>query len=105
MKVQRVVVQGDGISWFFYCPACKGVHRFSVGRPTGRPNWSFNGDESKPTFSPSLLMYYTDQETKERKTICHLFVRNGRIEYCGDCPHDHAGKTIDMVDIPPEDVI
>jgi len=68
------------------------------------PRWSFNGDVEKPTFSPSLLVY--DRSSGERKTGCHLFVRDGMIEYCGDCPHEFAGKTIPMEDWegiePPE---
>jgi len=27
-------------------------------------------------------------------------VTNGKIDYCGDCGHALAGKTIDMVDFP-----
>lgn len=32
-------------------------------------------------------------------TRCHLFVTNGQIIYCGDCPHDLAGKTVDMLPV------
>lgn len=101
MLIEKVTIEGvEGDNYFFYCPACGCVHRYQCGTKSG-PNWTFNGDYDKPTFSPSLLMfYYTHPETKEQKTICHLFVRDGKIDYCGDCPHDHAGKTIPMVEIP-----
>ena len=72
----------------FYCPACKCVHPFDLDR------WTFNGDVERPTFSPSLRVLNPTDTT----TTCHLFVRDGRIEYCGDCPHEMAGKTVDMVD-------
>ena len=29
---------------------------------------------------------------------CHLFVKNGQIEYCSDSTHSLAGKTVPMVD-------
>lgn len=81
-------------SYFFYCPGCKCGHHYEV------PRWTFNGNVEKPSFSPSLLMFTTRVETGERKTECHLFLTDGRITYCGDCPHPLSGKTIEMVEFP-----
>jgi hypothetical protein len=69
----------------FYCPGCKHSHMFNE-------QWSFSGDMNAPTFSPSLLNY-TDLER------CHLFVKNGKIEYLSDCKHALAGQTIEMEDV------
>lgn len=69
----------------FDCPACGYAHSFEV------PRWSFNGDFVKPTFSPSLRLLGLNGNT-----LCHLFVNEGRIEFCSDCPHSLAGKTIEM---------
>lgn len=93
--------QPDGCLYLFYCPGCKDTHTIPVGRQQG-PNWTFDGNRDKPTFSPSLLIFTTAPETKQRRTICHLFVKQGRIEYCGDSPHELAGKTVDMVEIPED---
>lgn len=95
----KVEDYGNGV-WLFWCPACREHHPFHVvhaDHPTG-PKWTFNGNVEKPTFSPSLRVFA--RKLSERVTACHLFVRDGRIEYCQDCPHEFAGKTVDMVDMP-----
>lgn len=70
----------------FHCPGCRCTHQIKL------PQWTFNGDYERPTFSPSIL-YNPDVE----KHRCHFFVRNGRIEYLSDCHHSLAGQTVDMV--------
>lgn len=90
----------DGIYYSFWCLACQRLHSFVCERPENqqRPSWSFNGDFDKPTFTPSLLQYITHPDgTKE--TLCHLFVREGKIEYCSDNP-TLAGQTLMLPDIP-----
>lgn len=72
---------------FFYCPACKTKHAINV-------SWNITGSDDCPTVNPSVLT--TMPPTDYR---CHLFIRNGKIEYCGDCSHDMKGKTVDMEDI------
>lgn len=94
--------------YFFWCPACKGPHSFRTKAPTGRPTWEFDGNSQRPTFKPSLLCFTTVKKDGEetqppvRRTICHLFVRDGQIEYCGDSPHELSGKTVQMVPYPDE---
>lgn len=82
--------------WVFWCPGCNEAHSFSVGNPTG-PSWTFDGNLESPTFSPSLLYNRPENAQPGR---CHLFIRDGRIEYCGDCAHGMAGWTIPMVHLP-----
>jgi len=90
--------QPDGRIHFFYCPACQQLHAFNTDRPDGRrPCWTYNGDPARPTFSPSLL--YPD-----KKPRCHLFLKDGRLEFCGDSGHELAGKSVDLPDIP-EDLV
>ena len=76
----------------FYCPACQKTHPFSLNR------WSFNGEKDRPTFSPSLLVHPRNGQVR-----CHLFLREGRIEYCSDCEHQMAGMTVSLPDIPITD--
>ena len=63
----------------FLCPACNETHSFELSEW----GWDFNGDFDKPTFSPSLR--YPD---------CHLFVKDGMIEFCNDCHHALNGLTV-----------
>lgn len=84
------------------CDACKRMHYIAIEKPSSNGSkWSFNGDLVKPTFNPSVLVKsgraadpnYVPKEN-EPPEICHFFVRDGNIEYCSDCSHALAGKTI-----------
>jgi len=86
--------QDVGSYWLFWCPACKCGH----GIPT--PRWGFNGNVDSPTFTPSLRRSWTNPDTKQQETLCHLTVTHGQITYHADCPHDMKGQTIPMQDLP-----
>lgn len=103
-------VAGGYIS--FPCPGCRSHHTIPVEPREKGPHWTFDQNWECPTLSPSLSTKYTEPLTDEEEErvfageklskpqmVCHLFVRFGRIEYLSDCTHDHAGRTIDMVDI------
>lgn len=79
----------------FFCPGCQMYHHVTVerGDSYSGPVWTWNGDLEKPTVNPSLLINYLG--TNKR---CHLFVRDGRIQYLNDCNHALKGQTIDMED-------
>lgn len=104
----------------FWCPGCNDLHQIPVSaeRQPGKA-WGWNGDVERPTFEPSLLVRsghyaqanpkagncWCDWTPEERDEwgglgcgICHTFVRNGMIEFLGDCTHALAGQT---VPIPP----
>lgn len=87
---------GDLLGYLFWCPACEEPHPFHVGGPKG---WTFDGNLEAPTFTPSLRVLGRGKpgDTDAERTSCHLFVTAGRIHYCGDCPHELKGQTIDMV--------
>lgn len=57
-----------------------------------RPFWTWNGDTEKPTLKPSVKTW-TDDE------VCHSFVTDGRVQFLGDCTHEFAGKTVDLLDV------
>lgn len=95
-------------SYFFYCPACKRPHLVNVTPDGGGCTWSFNGDIEKPTLAPSVLTTLppgTRQNADPEYVdglppdVCHLFVKEGEIQYLGDCTHEFAGKTIQMIDV------
>ena len=82
-----------GEQWvWYYCAGCKQLH----GVPSKRWNW--NGSITSPTLSPSVRHYFPASEYGPEKTTCHYFVRDGRIEFCGDCEHELSGKIVDMTE-------
>lgn len=104
MKVVDVTkdVNTGGLSLWFDCPGCKhfeggsSYHRIPViqGRKTTGA-WEWNGDEEKPTTNPSVLISFDYGEQREKR-VCHFFLRNGVVEFCGDCSHPLAGKKVPL---------
>lgn len=86
----------DGVvaGYSFFCPGCGHTHAFFT---EGDLRWNFNGDLERPTFSPSLLNT-CDPHPDPKQRRCHLFLTDGRLEYCADCAHDLAGQTVKLVD-------
>jgi hypothetical protein len=94
----------------FWCPGCEEIHVISVAAG----GWFFNGDYDTPTFSPSILVsggHYASgwigpncwctfnlehPENRFKCSICHSFVKNGMIEFLGDCTHSLAGQTVTL---------
>ena len=85
----------------FHCPGCNCSHRIKIN---GDYKWDWNGDLVKPTVAPSILVRGTEPVTDEeigrimqgeviepRPLICHSYVREGQIEFLGDCTHQLAG--------------
>jgi hypothetical protein len=96
MKVKKCEWQGKTV-YVFRCPGCKENHYFD-------DRWTFNGDYDNPTFSPSLHIKYGKSSNEEMaylegKTVCHSFVRNGKIAFLNDCEHELGGQTVEMKDI------
>jgi len=77
-------IDGSFYAWIFQCPGCHDVHLVD-----GR--WSFNNDQEKPTFQPSL-------KRTRPGYCCHSFVRDGKIQFLGDCTHELAGQTVEIPD-------
>lgn len=111
----------EGGKLLFWCPGCCEAHQVQVGGGPG-PRWGFNGDYDRPTFTPSInvtgvSLNMTDDELdrvfaefkmpedRERlladrryRTVCHSFVREGQIQFLGDCTHALAGQTVPLRD-------
>jgi hypothetical protein len=80
----------------FHCPGCGYDHPFHVAPQRiapGSPLWDWNGSLDKPTFSPSLLVFRDVPESR-----CHSFVRDGKIQFLGDCFHSLKNQTVDLPD-------
>lgn len=89
-KIRTAIASNNKRIYTFHCIGCGHSHMFN-------DEWRFNGSFESPTFSPSLLNYLPDGSQR-----CHLFVRNGKIEYLNDCTHKYAGKIIDLEDVENE---
>ncbi len=88
---QKVRRTSDGL-WMFECPGCGNAHGVT-------DSWKFNGNQDRPTFSPSVLVRgVKDAASDPTPTVCHSFVRDGQIQFLGDCTHSLAGKTVDLPD-------
>ncbi len=116
-KIERIGTKHAGNEFYqFFCPGCQGHHVYYVkwspealeertkcGFSNTPPAWTFDGNLDSPTFSPSLLNTWNPPSEPDKKKVCHLFVRAGRIEFCGDCTHALAGKTVEMAEVAPQD--
>ena len=102
MKLKPVTAHdGSPYGVRFDCPGCAEPH---VIPTTGDKAWSFNGSMEAPTFSPSILVRWRasdpdDPAAVAQESVCHSFVRDGRIEFLGDCTHHLAGQTVDLPEI------
>ena len=92
-KIVRVIHKGypdaetvNKMQYWYWCLGCNHVHAFATH--------TFNADYLNPTVSPSLL-----HSNPEQYHTCHSFIRNGFIEYLGDCWHDLKGKTVELPDV------
>lgn len=86
----------------FYCPACKECHWVAVGTRSVWPRdliWQFNGSCDKPTVNPSLLVTRKMPDSEQR---CHSFIRDGKIQYLGDCTHELKNQTVEIPEFPDE---
>lgn len=89
-----------GEQFWFMCKGCgdiggSGIHYFTTKHsgPDKHPVWGFDRNELSPTFSPSLLYRWTENGVPK---VCHLFLKNGVIEYLTDCTHAYKGKSVPL---------
>ena len=96
MKSSRGVQSGYSIM----CPECDMSHFIAVEMPLGNgAQWAFNNDLEKPTFKPSVRHRFG----RNFDRMCHYFVKEGKIIFCGDCTHELAGETRELLDWSEED--
>ena len=84
----------------FWCPGCNSHHALIVRGPGA---WGWNGSDTAPTFTPSVLSTYSGPDAGidgAPPARCHSFVTDGRIQFLTDCTHDFAGQTVDLPEWP-----
>ena len=94
MSNRAFLSRGESYSqvWFF-CPGCKGHHAVVVDRISGNgPLWHWNNSVELPTFSPSVMVNRGSHDQ------CHSFVKEGKIQFLGDCFHELKNQTVDLPD-------
>lgn len=82
-----------------WCPGCNEMHVL----PWKRGGWTFNGDVERPTFTPSFLHRWKSYDDgKPTPKICHYILTDGVLNFCSDCTHALAGKSVPLPELPAE---
>lgn len=96
--------------YLHWCPACEEVHRLP-------DNWNFDGNLESPTFDPSFkhsgmkLVKVDAKWTGEWELdaagypipmVCHYILTAGVLNFCSDCTHWYAGKSVPLPDLPTD---
>jgi Family of unknown function (DUF6527) len=93
--VVRVVKAHDGAEYgrLFHCPGCDEDHVVTLA---GEGAWTFNGDDVRPTFSPSFL-FLGDKRGDLPGFRCHSQITDGRIRFYEDTTHALSGLTVGLL--------
>lgn len=94
IKVSENIMDGvkyHHTQYLYMCPGCGYEHAFGLRTEGG--HHEFNMDLENPTVSPSLVQNFTPGK------MCHSFIRDGMIQYLGDCYHELAGQTVELPEI------
>ena len=84
----------EGKNYYYYwCPGCNEHHCFDDGWKI--ENWN------PLTVHPSILVYFPERKSPDGKvtprvTLCHVFIKQGRIQFLPDCQHELKGQTVPM---------
>jgi len=88
--------RGNYLMVWMWCPGCDEHHAVPITKPSNGNGvaWTFNGDEEKPTLSPSILVRH-----KRDNTVCHSFITDGKIQFLSDSTHKLAGQTVELPEV------
>lgn len=94
------------VSVKFHCPGCNMQHAVYV-QGDSVPVWTWNNLLDKPTFSPSIRRQGPQRDAAGNFTcgsegVCHSFVRDGMIEFLGDCTHALKNQTVPLPAMPSD---
>lgn len=84
---------------YWYCQGCKHAHSVHIdGKGGEQRNWAFTGTPDEPTLHPSLRVFMT--VNGKDVTLCHNFVRQGKVEYLDDSTGHKLRGVHPMVHFP-----
>lgn len=90
--------RGEHIGYMLCCPGCERHHAvYTEAAAKPAPVWGFNGNVERPTFTPSLLVRWKEDDVQK---VCHSFITDGRVQFLTDCTHALAGQTVDIPQWP-----
>lgn len=73
------------------------------GTRAGTGNWTWNGSVEAPTLRPSILTRGGGRRYLETgqyvEQVCHSWVTDGKVQFLGDCTHELAGQTHDLLEV------
>lgn len=95
LHVQAIRKSGKlvGHTFTFWCPACALAHTFRV------PTWIFNGDFTRPTFSPSMVV--RDLSGGAAVVACKLWLQDGYLTYSRESRrHKWGGRHVPLPHLP-----
>lgn len=85
MKILKVE---DG--FLHWCPGCQSLHSIPTVNPGGDV-WKFDDNMAQPSFTPSVRI-------TSRSSICHYYIKLGKIEYELDTTHYLRGRSLELED-------
>ena len=110
MKAKPVkLIYGEG---YVDCPISESTHiTINIPGPSGKLTlpvithgtrkdtgcWSWNGNVDAPTLKPSVKT--NGGNHIEGEWTCHTWITDGKAIFLNDTTHEHAGKTLDLLDI------
>lgn len=107
--MKRVTTEAPADSGIVYkgfkCPGCGRYHDVVIQKPPASPLplWTYNGNDERPTFQPSLLctwkLWDKVRDAWGPEQRCHSYITDGRIQFLQDCTHPFAGQTLDLPEI------
>jgi hypothetical protein len=78
------------------------------GSREGTNCWTWNGSVDLPTLKPSVLHQGCYQRfsdaSKGVNFVCHTWINDGKAQFLSDSTHEHAGKTLDLLDVEVSNV-
>lgn len=91
-KLRSVRIENSRDGFAHYCPGCKSTHIiYTKGSGT---IWSWDGNVDAPTVTPSVRIFIGN------KTLCHYYLKGGKIDFLGDCAHELKSQSVDLPDWP-----
>ena len=100
-QISQFLRNGDGgIS--HWCPGCLEMHFINTEKPNILgARWEWDGNIVRPTFSPSICMKRLAPKPKLPPiTVCHYWLKNGILEFLGDCQHILRAHKLSLPPLP-----
>jgi Family of unknown function (DUF6527) len=89
MEISTKLRRAEG-SLFHWCEPCARLHPLPLGR-----GWTYDDKFDALTAKPSFRHTWG-------ASCCHYILTKGVLNYCTDCSHGAAGKSLPLPDLPDD---